>query len=95
MADKTETPTSRRAVLRAGLGVMGATLALAQTARADDSAQKLAQSAVQYQNHPNPAHPGQLCSVCVNYLAPNNCKLVQGPINPIGWCVAFAPKSAS
>lgn len=94
MTDKNETPTSRRTVLRAGLGLVGVGLAMgaAQEAMAQ-TAQKIPQSQVQYQNHPNPAHPGQLCSVCVNYLAPNNCKLVQGPIAPIGWCIAFAPKA--
>lgn len=96
MTDNNDTSASRRTVLRAGLGLVGVGIAAAatQVARAQTApaaAQKLAQSAVQYQSHPN---NGQLCSVCVNYIAPNQCKLVQGPISPIGWCVAFAPKSA-
>jgi hypothetical protein len=97
MNENDNAQASRRHLLKAGLGLMGAGLvaATARHAAAQDASQKLAQSAVQYQNHPNPAHAGQLCSVCVNFLAPNNCKLVQGPISPIGWCVAFAPKSAS
>ncbi len=89
---------SRRAVLRAGMGLIGTGVvacagmaaANAQTAPAAGDAQKLAQTAVQYQPHPN---NGQLCSICLNFIAPNQCKLVQGPISPVGWCVAYAPKA--
>jgi hypothetical protein len=93
---------TRRSVLRAGVGLFGAgaalgagvTAARAQTAPATPPApapgQKLAQAAVQYQNHPN---NGQLCSICVNFQAPNACAIVEGKINPVGWCVAFAPKA--
>ncbi len=90
-------PKSRRAVIRAGMGLLGATVATAATMRAGHAqapaapaTQKLAQSAVNYQNHPN---NGQLCSICVNFIAPNACAVVAGTINPIGWCVAFAPKA--
>jgi hypothetical protein len=58
-----------------------------RAARADD---KLAQTVVQYQETPN---DGKKCDDCVNWVAPNACKLVTGPINPNGWCVAFAPKA--
>jgi hypothetical protein len=89
---------SRRAVIRAGMSLLGTGVvacagmaaARAQTAPAGGDTQKLAQSAVQYQTHPN---NGQLCSICVNFIAPNQCKLVQGPISPVGWCVAYAPKA--
>jgi hypothetical protein len=37
---------------------------------------------------------GNKCSLCVNWVAPNSCKVVAGTINPNGWCVAFAPKSS-
>jgi len=46
---------------------------------------------VQYQQTPK---DGQQCSLCVNWQPPNACKVVAGTINPNGWCVAFAPKSA-
>ena len=94
MTEKNDNQASRRSVLRAGLGLVGVGLAVGATQEAmAQTAAKIPQSQVQYQNHPNPKHPGQLCSVCTNYIAPNQCKLVQGPIAPIGWCIAFAPKA--
>jgi len=77
--------TSRRRILAGGIAVLAAGAA-ARRAKADD---KLAQSIVQYQETPN---AGAKCSDCVNFVAPNACKIVEGNINPNGWCVAFAPK---
>ena len=84
---------SRRAVLQAGLTAMAAGVAaVAGTGQARaQPAQKLAQKVVQYQQHPK---GDAECDKCVNWIAPNSCKIVAGTINPKGWCVAFAPKSA-
>ncbi len=84
MINPTETAPRRRAVLKAGIAVLAAApaTALAQ--------QKLAQSAVQYQTSPK---DGQMCSNCVNFIAPNACKLVDGNISPNGWCIAYGPKA--
>ena len=76
--------STRRQVLRAGLAAVGTVAAV--SARAQD---KIAQSMVQYQTMPK---DGAKCSLCVNWVAPNSCKIVAGTINPDGWCVAFAPK---
>lgn len=79
----------RRAALRGlvGVGLGAATLAAgARTARAQE---KLAKNIVQYQEMPK---DGAECDKCVNWVAPNQCKIVAGNINPKGWCVAFAPK---
>jgi hypothetical protein len=62
---------------------------VAGTALAQD--EKLAQSVVQYQETPK---DGAKCSTCVNFVAPNSCKIVAGTINPEGWCVAYAPKDS-
>jgi hypothetical protein len=80
--------TSRRALLGGGVAVLAAGAATLATrpAKADD---KLAQDVVQYQKTPN---DGNKCSICVNYVEPNACKIVAGEISPEGWCVAFAPK---
>jgi hypothetical protein len=81
----------RRAALRGLLGVgVGAAAFAAGTSRAR-AAQKLAQNIVQYQEHPK---GNAECDKCVNWVAPNSCKIVAGTINPKGWCVAFAPKTA-
>ncbi len=84
--------TTRRLVLKTGLGTgLGAAAigfaAVASRARAQE---KLAQAAVQYQDHPK---DGAVCSGCVNWQPPNACKIVSGVISPNGWCVAYAPKS--
>ena len=80
--------TSRRAVLGAGLAAIGAVgVAFTQRAAAQE---KLAQNLVQYQEMPK---DGNECDACVNFVAPNGCKIVAGNINPKGWCVAFAPKA--
>ena len=81
-------PTSRRRVLQASLTMLG--IGIAARAGAQD-ADKLAQTVVQYQTMPK---DGAKCSACVNFVAPNACKIVAGTINPNGWCVAFAPKSS-
>jgi hypothetical protein len=80
---------SRRGIVQAGLallatGVTG-TAALAQ---ADN---KAAQSLVQYQPKPKGAAK---CGVCVNFEAPNACKVVAGKIDSEGWCLLYAPKGA-
>ena len=80
----------KRASLRglAGLG-LGA-VAVGVTLRgAAAQGEKLAQNAVQYQKTPK---DGNECDKCVNWVAPNQCKIVAGDINPKGWCVAYAPK---
>ncbi len=82
---------SRRGVLLTGLTVLAGSV-LATAARADDAADsKVDQSAVQYQTTPN---NGAMCSSCVNFVAPNACKVVAGTISPNGWCVAYAPKGS-
>jgi hypothetical protein len=67
-------------LLAAGAGVAGR--ASAQ--------QKIAPAMVQYQDKPK---GDQHCDLCQHFVAPGSCKLVDGPIKPGGWCVAFAPKS--
>ena len=87
---------TRRAVLRSGLNAslaVAAVAAAATTAGAQE-AEKLAQSVVQYQATPKSDAPGNVCSKCVNFVAPNACKIVAGTIAPTGWCVAFAPKDS-
>ena len=80
--------TSRRGAIKAGLAMLG--IGVMAQAHAQD-AEKLAQSVVQYQ--PTPKDNAR-CSLCVNFIAPNACKIVVGPIVPQGWCVAFAPKNS-
>ena len=44
---------------------------------------------VQYQEKPKGT---QECDGCLHFVPPNACKLVEGPINPTGWCALYAQK---
>jgi hypothetical protein len=51
---------------------------------------KVSQASVQYQTQPKGE---QKCGVCLHFIAESNtCKLVEGPINPEGWCTLWAQK---
>lgn len=77
---------TRRQIFRAGLATVGGVLAL--SARAQE---KIDPKLVQYQTTPK---DGNKCSACVNFEAPNACKIVSGSIDPNGWCIAYAPKQS-
>ena len=52
--------------------------------------QKLAPADIGYQPRPNGS---QRCDQCVNWQAPNACKLVAGTISASGWCGLFVHKA--
>jgi len=82
---------SRRKLLASGLVAVPVTAALI-TLRPDPVAaqqQKVAQKLVQYQKTPK---NNQKCSLCLHFVAPDSCKVVEGKIDPNGWCALFAPK---
>jgi len=72
-----------RVVLMAG--ALGASLAAGRAA----AATKLSHGDVGYQ--PKPQGKAR-CELCVNWQAPDACKLVAGPISPSGWCGLFVPR---
>lgn len=80
--------TSRRNVLRAGLGVLAGALIPARAV----AQQKIAQKLVQYQEKPKGP---QECDNCLHFVPPAACKMVDGKINPKGWCQLYAPKPKS
>jgi hypothetical protein len=90
-----ENKASRRVVLQAGLALAVGAAGAATLAGNAKAQQKIAQKLVQY--IPQTKKPAQQCSNCVNWVAPNACKIVEGEISPTGWCVSWAPapKSAS
>jgi len=52
---------------------------------------KVSQASVQYQTQPK---DGKQCADCMHFIAESNtCKLVEGNINPNGWCVLWAKKA--
>ena len=87
------TRVSRRQIL-GSLKVAGAagglmTLGVAAGARADAS--QLRKQDVRYQDQPK---GNQRCAGCKNFVGPNVCRVVQGSVNPNGWCLLFQAKPA-
>lgn len=84
--------TSRRITLTRLAGLAAAPW-LARAARAQAKASK---QAMQYQDQPK---NGQRCDTCLQFIpgakpaAPGTCKVVDGPISPSGWCMAYVKKS--
>jgi hypothetical protein len=75
-------PISRRSFLR-----YMALLGMAHFATSAQAAKKLDQGAVQYQESPK---NGEMCRDCMHFLPDTSeCKLVEGTINPDGWCRLF------
>ncbi len=84
---------SRRALIEGAVAV-GGTLAggWARAAAADQEiaeTDKIKQAAAQYQQQPKGQ---QRCEICLQFEAPNRCRIVQGPINRKGWCQYFAAR---
>jgi hypothetical protein len=75
---------SRRTVL---IAAAGAAPLLALTG--GQAQAKIAQTAVKYQTMPKDGHQ---CDGCVQFVAPNSCKLVDGDISPTGWCSLWVKK---
>ena len=91
--NKHELETSRRQLIgRATLilgvaGFLGGTLT---ARRADAAPAKLPPNEIGYQASPKGA---ARCELCVNWQAPNACKVVAGQISPSGWCGLFVRKA--
>jgi hypothetical protein len=85
MTDKRGSKASRRTMLWTG---MSAVTAILIPARAGSQA-KIAQKMVQYQEKPKGP---QECDNCLQFVVPGSCKLVEGRIDPKGWCQLYAPK---
>ena len=43
-----------------------------------------------YRDYPNGP---QRCGVCVHFRPPNDCEVIQGPVQPNGWCRNFRPRA--
>ncbi len=96
MADDKATPASRRGVFKAGVAILaagaaGTAFAKAQPAPAKVGQTKIAKAMLMYQDTPK---DGNHCAICAQFEPPDQCKIVEGPVQPNGWCAAFAPKGA-
>ena len=86
---------SRRAMLKEGSAVLATAAAIPLVLlSAPAAATKLAKSDMHYQDRPN---DGKRCAECTAFItdpsaAAGACKVVNGPISPDGWCMAFSRK---
>lgn len=82
---------SRRNLFRGALVTVGGAAALGAGLGASPAAakDKIAQKLVDYQTMPK---MGAKCDGCLQFVAPNACKVVAGEISPSGWCTIYAPK---
>jgi hypothetical protein len=86
---------SRRSVLRNFGFTAGGALMLATTVsgnRVAAAQTKMTQKAVGYQETPKGA---QRCDNCTQFGPPASCKIVDGSIDPAGWCKVYAKKVAA
>jgi hypothetical protein len=78
----------RRAVLRFAVGAAGTATILCAPSSSTIAAPKISKTAVAYQDHPN---GDKRCDKCLQFQAPDACKMVEGPISPQGSCRIFSP----
>ena len=84
---------SRRRLLQAWSGLLSFVLVgpgLLGGRRAEAQV-KATRQQVQYQDTPKNK---QECSICLQFIAPDGCKVVAGKINPKGWWLLYAAKPA-
>jgi len=77
---------SRRSLLQGAASAAGASTILGATPNTATGAPKLSQKAVAYQDHPD---GDKRCDKCAQFQPPNACKIVEGPISPLGFCRFF------
>ena len=88
--NKVPLPLARRLLLRSAVEIAGMACLLEVLAETAMASPKLSQQAVAYQSHPA---GDKRCDRCVQFQPPNACKIVDGPINPDGYCKFFVPRS--
>jgi hypothetical protein len=84
MTNETEasSQTSRRSLLQAAAGTVGALSLLGLSTRSAQAA-KVAKTAVAYQETPKGT---QSCANCRLFIPPDACQQVEGVISPNAWC---------
>ncbi len=80
--------SARRRVFRI-FALAGGAAALPRITRDARAQGKASKAAMKYQDQPK---GDQRCSGCMQFVPPNQCKVVEGEISPNGWCVAYVAK---
>jgi len=82
---------SRRSLLKSAAVLAGAaTCASLGASRKAWAQAKASKAAMKYQDKPN---GDQKCSNCLQFVAPDTCKVVEGKISPDGYCIAWVKKA--
>jgi anaerobic selenocysteine-containing dehydrogenase len=89
MTKDAENPSRRTFLRRSAMAAVMAGTAVApkSVSAAQAPVRKLTKEEAGYENHPNGPYR---CGICANFIAPNDCKVVRGPVSPSGWCRHFA-----
>ncbi|HTI48542.1 MAG TPA: iron oxidase [Casimicrobiaceae bacterium] len=81
---------SRRVLIRSAVVLAGAACAGVASQRQALAQGKVAKAAMKYQDQPN---GDKKCSNCMQFIAPDSCKVVEGKISPNGYCIAWVKKA--
>ena len=82
---------SRRSVLKSAVALAGAaTCAGLGSSREAWAQAKASKEAMKYQEQPK---GDQKCSNCLQFVAPDSCKVVDGKISPDGYCIAWVKQA--
>lgn len=80
---------TRRQLLQRMAATAGAVAAIAVQSISAPAAIKISKTAVAYQDHPQ---GDKRCGKCLQFQAPDGCKMVDGSISPQGFCRIFTPQ---
>jgi hypothetical protein len=81
---------SRRTLIRSAVVLAGAACAGVAADRQALAQGKVPKAAMKYQDHPK---GDEKCGNCMQFIAPDSCKVVEGKISPNGYCIAWASKT--
>jgi hypothetical protein len=81
---------SRRTLLKSAVVLAGAACAGMGLQKEALAQAKVSKAAMKYQDHPNGA---EKCANCMQFVAPDACKIVEGKISPDGYCIAWTKKT--
>jgi hypothetical protein len=79
---------SRRLLLHKTMVSVGAAAIIARQTTPASASIKISKTAVAYQDHPQ---GDKRCGKCLQFQAPDSCKMVDGPISDQGFCRIFMP----
>ena len=87
----TDMPSRRAMVLHGVACAVGSVVLAVSTKRGYAAKFPQSSPAVAYQDTPKDAHQ---CDNCSLFQAPSSCQVVDGSVNPAGWCKLWVKKPA-